>query len=197
MKTIKRLEISKNKPWLILGKGPSFSKIWDIHLEDYYLFGLNHVINKIYCNLALFIDLEVIKNLYTWDCDNLIVPYHPHLNCRPTNRTLKEWIVVESYLEFFANGDRLYTYDLSTYKGNDKIGGTEIRTRYFSAESAFRILINAGVKQIHSLGIDGGTEYANEFSDLKPLTNGRKNFNDQFKEINSLIEMNNIEYKAL
>lgn len=198
MKSIFNIPIDNDKPWLILGKGPTFSRVLDLNTNSYYLFGLNDTINYLYCEIGHFIDLDVIKRLNSFDCQYLIVPWHPHINNRPTKRTLKDWINEEPFLEHYENSGRLYSYNLSTWKNDSGIKGYPlIKTKYFSAESAFRILIEKGIKTIYSLGIDGGSDYAKEFSHLKPLTNTRKSFDDQFLEINRMVKEHGINYFAL
>lgn len=197
IKSITNLSINNDRPWLILGKGPSFSRIVDINTNSYFTFGLNHVVNHIYCDMLHIIDLEVFDDIHTIECTYLIIPWHPHLNNRPTNRDLEDWIDERPYLKHFERNNRLFTYNLSTWKGERLSGFPIIETKYFSAEAAFRILIEAGVKIIYSLGIDGGTKYAEEFDYLKPLTNKRKSFDDQFKEINKIIKKSGITYHAL
>jgi len=197
MKSITNLPITDNRAWLILGKGPTFERLIDINTNSYYLFGLNDTVNYVYCTIGHFIDLDVILRLKGYDCEYLVVPWHPHVNNSPTNRTLKDWIKENKYLEHYENNGRLFTYNLSTWKQDHLEGYPVIKTRYFSAEAAFRILILKKIKTIYSLGIDGGIEYAREFKRLNPLTNGRKSFDDQFKEINKIVEESLVTYHAL
>jgi hypothetical protein len=196
------LEVKTDKPWLILGKGPSFSCVYDTDLSRYYTLGLNHVNNIVSCTLALIIDLEVLSSDFIEKTQKVLVPWHPHINFRPSKITLKELLCTNYYLEYLENSDRLYTYDLSTWRRFDngikyKNHRPIISAKYFSSEAAFGILINKGVKEIYSLGLDGGKEYAREFKHIKPLTNGRKNFDYQFIEINKLVEKHKITYQAL
>lgn len=51
-----------NKPWLIIGKGPSFDKLKDINIEDFYSFSLNNSITKLNkVDIAHLIDFDVFE----------------------------------------------------------------------------------------------------------------------------------------
>ncbi len=199
--------ILKDKPWLIVGKGPSFSKIWDTNLQKYYIFSLNHTASIIPCDIAHAIDLEVLDSKFVSNCKKAVLPWHPHLNCKVQRKTLKEFALENPYLDELEAQNKLYHYNLSTYKSvciNNSFGSPDkirpyvtIKAKYFSGEAAFHILIEAGIRTIHSIGIDGGTEYASDFYHLKPLTNSQPTFNLQFDRINELIARYNIQYKAL
>ena len=47
------------KPWLVLGKGQTFSRRGEFPLEDYLLMGLNNVVNEQSVDVAHIIDIEV------------------------------------------------------------------------------------------------------------------------------------------
>lgn len=189
--SLNKLEIKTDLPWLILGKGPSFSRIGSIDLTSFYTLGLNETVNFVECSLAHFIDIEVAKNINLKNKHSLfIVPFHPHLKNRPTTENLDQHKERLSFLRMLNFEERLFTYNLSTYKGHILHKGTPyIKAKYFSVEAAFRILANAGVRVIYTLGIDGGTSYADCFLERGyiPLTNGRKSFDDQFIELHSIV----------
>lgn len=199
MQAFINLQLNKDKPWLILGKGPSFSKVWDLNLNEYYTLGLNHVNNIISCDLSLIVDLEVLGPDFVEKSRKILIPWHPHVNFKPTKKTLKELISSNYYLEALEDAGKLYTYNLSTWKHNFgktwAYFGPPIHAKYFSSEAAFNVLIALGITEIRSLGIDGGRKYSIEFNHLRPLENGRKNFDEQFKEIEKITS--GINYQAL
>lgn len=202
IQTINKLTIKRDKPWLIVGKGPSFSRIWDIDLSHYYIFCLNETINQVErCDIGHVIDLEILPRLEKWHCKGprkFLIPYYPHLKCKVVDRCLPACIDHYFYLKQMDYEERLYTYNLSTYKGNFvHPQATYIKARYFSVEAAFRILANFGVRQIYTLGIDGGTKYAKEFKDLKPLTNGQPSFDKQFIEIKRIVDSHKMSWIIL
>lgn len=191
--------IKTDKPWLVLGKGPTFSRVWDINWNEYYTLGLNHVNTILNCDLSLIVDLDVLGPDFVEKSKKVLVPWHPHIDFKPSKKTLKELLSVNYYLEALEDAGKLYTYNLSTYKHNFgktwKYYGPIIRAKYFSSEAAFNVLIALGITEIRSLGIDGGKRYAKEFEYLKPLQNKRKNFDDQFKEIMKITS--GINYQVL
>lgn len=173
-----------DKPWLIIGKGPTFSKIHELNLNDYYTFGLNHVSYLIPVTIAHCIDFNVVTSRF-YNCEFALLPWHPHINFKATKKTLQELVLSNETLQDIDIDGRLYYYDCSTYARGPVGGRPVIKVKYFSAEAAFGILEKLGVERnnIFTIGIDGGKSYAEEFNFLKPLQNGRKSFNDQFKYI--------------
>jgi hypothetical protein len=55
--------------------------------------------------------------------------------------------------------------------------------RYFSAVAAVNLLAVSGVREIFTIGVDGGSSYAPDFDKKTLLVNGRASFDVQFKEI--------------
>lgn len=169
--------IKIDKPWLLLGKGPSFSRVWDLDLSQYYTLGLNHVSLILSCDICSLVDIDVLS--LSIQTQALFVPVHPHYQFRARAKIL-------AYEDIFPHCDpkKVFVYNLSTWKQNHEEHYPIINARYFSSEAAISILRLLGVKlqNIYALGIDGGQQYAQEFLDLglQPLTNGRKTFSDQF-----------------
>lgn len=186
------LKLDTTKPWLILGKGPSFSKITtgEINPNDYNLFGLNHVAEILPVNLTSIIDIEVLSLTIIKNSNKIIMPWHPHRKCLAIVYTLVDWLSgnYEPYktkglmLEAEQQGKLLW-YNLSTWKHFHRAPFPIVETKFFSVEAAIEILAALGIKEINLLGIDGGKEYSAQFSYLTPLENTRDSFDDQFREI--------------
>lgn len=49
------------RPWLVLGKGPSFEKLSQYNLSDFDSMSLNHVIGKVRVTAAHVLDLDVVQ----------------------------------------------------------------------------------------------------------------------------------------
>jgi hypothetical protein len=193
----KNYELKTDKPWLIIGKGPSFEKINDIDLTKYYTFGLNEVCQIIPCDIGHFIDDEVLSHNFIKNCKAIVSPVRPHQNCRVSNRYLVSWYFIP-YEEQLTALKKLYCYNCSTYKGASFIEfGPTVKVRYFSVEAAFRLLALQGLKVIHTLGIDGGKSYAKDFNHIKPLRNGRESFDEQFRELAAIITKFNLTWLPL
>ena len=75
-----------------------------------------------------------------------------------------------------------------------------IKSGYFSAEVAVNLLIENGVRQIRTLGVDGGTAYANSFQDLSEttrLSNAHDNYDKQFRGIARQMILKDLDYAPL
>ncbi|MFN2526108.1 MAG: hypothetical protein ABR505_07575, partial [Actinomycetota bacterium] len=75
-----------DKSWLVLGKGPTFSRRSEFALEDYNLLGLNHVVREIQLDVAHAIDVDVVASCadkLAQNCRWLLMPRRPHTNNSP------------------------------------------------------------------------------------------------------------------
>ena len=187
MKHFKQLQtvFPNERPWLVLGKGPTLERIVNVNLNDYYILGLNHVINYgIPVDISLFIDLEVCSLEFVEANTYILAPYHCHFNFKPRTRLFTNII-----------SSKIYYFDCSTWKG-DPVVRPIIRAKYNCAEAAFDILRHWGVKNIYSLGIDGGITYAS-FIQEKPLTNGQPNFDKQLGQLKIICRQGNMKWTRL
>lgn len=179
-------EIDKNLPWLILGKGPSLNQYDpNIHNYSYNILALNHVGRYVNADICIYHDNEVEHISIANRCKYILKPYHPHIKFKPYS------------LANTPLWNNIYYFNLSTWKGKRKSDSPVIKARYNVAESAFHILALFGIKEIRTLGVDGGKEYSKIFSYLKPLTNGQPNFDKQFVEINKICKKFGINYSPL
>jgi lipopolysaccharide biosynthesis glycosyltransferase len=191
-----------DKPWLILGKGPTYSKIGDINLFEYNTLSLNHVVREQKVNIAHIIDIDVVESCASYlksNCDWLIMPMHPHVSNRPSEiLTLEDWKNSIPILAELDRQNKLIWYDLSL--GEKAQTASEIEVHYFSSEAALGILAKMGVKTIRSLGVDGGKKYSKTFLDLDTetkLANGQPTFDLQFEKLEAIAEANNLDYRPI
>jgi lipopolysaccharide biosynthesis glycosyltransferase len=190
------------KPWLILGKGPTFAKLKEIDLNEYNTFSLNHVVREQKVNVAHIIDIDVVEacaeHLRT-NCDWLIMPRRPHVSCRPSEiLTLEDWKSSIPVLRDLDEAGRLVCYDLSL--GEPAKDDSAVEVHYFSSEAALGILARMGAKTVCSLGVDGGRKYGQRFVDLNSetkLVNGQPSFDLQFEKLEKIAEDNQIDYRPL
>ena len=206
MEYFRKIKLDRTKPWLIVGKGPTFKKIYKIQ-KDFNIFGLNHVAKIIDCDITHFIDIDVLDLDIIKHSKILLCPWHLHENSKIMWKTLPYHINNES---FFSIADKkLYWYNCSTWKKSHyypyyaplqrvHVSDT-IKVQFFSAEAAFQILGMLGVKKVYSLGIDGGVNYAKDFVKLllAPFKNTRKTFDDQFQMIEATLKQFNMEWEKL
>jgi len=190
-----------SKPWLLLGKGPTFQKIKSVDLTPYFVCSLNHVVRELPVTLAHIIDIDVVA-----DCADAIdrnarflaVPYRPHFQNSPCEKTIEDCIHEIPILKKLNDENRLIWYNLSSSPARE--GSPVIKAKFFSAEAALNLLVAAGVKVVRSLGIDGGRTYSRAFDDLRDktlLANGHQSFDKQFKGICETIRKSGVFYAPL
>jgi len=192
----------KGKPWLILGKGPSYQYIRESNFNDFYTCSLNHVVREHAVDLAHIIDIDVVSDCAEAIGGNakyLVLPFFPHVNHVPTSKCVLDFIDEIAVLKKLKNEGRLIWYNLSSSK--KRVGSSpRIVAKFFSAEAAVNILAECGATTIRSLGIDGGNSYEKHFEDLKAktlLANTHASFDIQFKEIARTIRTKEIFYAPL
>jgi hypothetical protein len=186
------------KPWLILGKGPTFERRGEHRLGDYNLLGLNNVVGEMKVDVAHIIDIDVLErcaDALAENCRYLLMPRRPHVRVKPGERLLEAFVAELPALRELDREGRLVWYNART---SAPIGASPVvRVRSFSSEAAIDILGKMGVLKIRSLGIDGGTGYAREFKGLVPLENGLPSFDAQFREIEDIVHDHAIDYDPL
>jgi hypothetical protein len=195
-------DVNKSRPWLILGKGPSFSKRREFDLSPYHTLSLNHAVREQVVTVAHMIDLDVVdtcgETIFT-NTEYLVLPWFPHVNNLPGRRSLEELARMNTVLRMLNEQGRLLWYNHS--RARERRGDSPVvRVRYFSAEAAVNLLAQAGVRKIRSLGVDGGAAYSEDFRDLKDktlLSNRRSSFDRQFEEIARTISVTGIDYAPL
>lgn len=166
------------KPWLVIGKGPSFDNIGKVDLDKYHIVGLNHVMYKVDCLLGHAIDLEVLSSSEKPKCKFLVMPMEPHVRFKPCGDSLDNLFKVKS-----ATVDvPVLWYNSSRSLPLMIRSGPMVRVKLFSAVAVVNLLANAGVKEIFTLGVDEGTKYSKEFDVSDKLSNGRLSFDGQKKE---------------
>jgi hypothetical protein len=189
------------RPWLILGKGPSFERLRDYELSRYSLMSLNHVVDSVKVIAAHMIDIDVVNSCYESIQNNaevLVLPWVPHKDNRPGNYNLSELIEESEFLaQMNSEGRLLYYHHLP----NQMFGGDPlVNVKYFSAEAAIDLLAKAGVSQLRTLGVDGGSSYSSSFSHLTEktlLSNGRRTFNKQFESFAEIIMNTGVDLAPL
>ena len=193
---------AKSRPWLIFGKGPSFSKRHVFDLSHFYTLSLNHAVREQPVTVAHIIDFDVVEacgNSLETNAEFVVLPWVPHVNNRAGGKTLLDLLPTSAVLQRLDRQHRLLYYNLSTGQ-YERSGSPVVPVRYFSSEAALNLLTMAGVRQVRSLGIDGGADYSRDFADLKEktlLANSRSSFNKQFEEIAKTILRTGVDYAPL
>jgi hypothetical protein len=189
------------KPWLILGKGPTFQKVAEVDLTAYHVCSLNHVVREFPVTLAHIIDIDVVGDCAAEIDRNaqfLAMPYRPHMKNFPSDKTLPELIAEYPVLEKLDREGRLLWYNLSS--SAPQPGFPVIKAKFFSAEAALNLLVASGARTVRSLGVDGGARYSGQFDDLATrtlLANGHQNFDKQFPGICETLRSTGVFYAPL
>ncbi len=202
MEYFRKIKYNITKPWLILGKGPTFKKYKNSLSEEYNIFGLNHVACLVKCDIVHFIDADVLTRAIFVNSDNILCPWHLHENNKVMWKTLPH--LIKNEVLFGACQSKIYWYNCSTWKRGHYITPMTkreevVKVRYFSAEAAFQILGMLGIKKVYSLGIDGGGAYAVAFIKLglMPFRNQRETFDEQFEMIDKTLKQFNMTWEKL
>jgi hypothetical protein len=192
------------RPWLLLGKGPTFSRRAEFDLGAFNLFGLNHVVRELPVDVAHVVDVDVVTACAERLLANarwLVMPRHPHVDCKPDpGRRLESFFASHPVLRQFSEQGRLVWYDLRS-KTCPALGESPpIKVRFFSSEAALRLLARMGANTVRSLGIDGGRAYSPSFGDVQQqtlLANRQPTFDLQFAEIDKIVRECGLDYAPL
>ncbi len=199
LSALKRLGIDTGRPWLILGKGPSFSRYNSEQFHDFSTLSLNHAVKNCRPDLAHFIDLDAFlacASEATAHARAVVMPWQPHVKNVATDKTLEQLFASVEPLAHLAREGRLFTYNLSTGSA-PRLGEPIIRVTNFSAEAAINLLAAKGARKMRTLGVDGGKSYAGSFSSLVDqtlLSNGQTSFDTQFAEFARSTFTHNLDF---
>ncbi|MBC8416860.1 hypothetical protein H8E06_00840 [bacterium] len=201
MKHIEEYLKSSDKPVLFVGKGPSFDLKDKILLSKYNVIALNHSLEKLdgadMCNI---IDIDVVddlgEQLYE-KAKNVSLPFCPHVKWKATSKTLPEFIKEYDVLQRLENEGRLYFYNLSSGPVRHD-AGILYPACINSGDTLYNIVGQTKPREkVYSIGVDGGSNYSEEFSHITPLRNGRASFDDQDPYIEKFSAQNSTEFIRL
>ena len=179
-----------DRPWLVVGKGPSFERRAEVHFDAFHTMSLNHVVAELPVDVAHIMDLDVVvacADALRTNCRYLVMPRIPHIAQAPSRFRLEDFFDAVPVLRELDAAGRLVWY--SAAPAPVPGAGEPVPVRYFSAEAAIGILGEMGARDVRTLGIDGGTQYGGSFGHLDRVTrlvNGRPSFDAQFAEIEKI-----------
>ena len=195
-------DFSAETTWLILGKGPSFTKRREFDLGQFKTISLNHAAREQPVDLAHVIDADVLQDCgesIEKNASALVMPWYPHVNNVAGGKTLGELCDEIRTLRRVREQGRLLWYNLDSAPAVHEASPV-VPVKWNSAEAVLRMLAMAGARRVRSLGIDGGATYAEEFADLKDKTllkSGHPNFDGQFTAMAQIIAQTGIDYAPL
>lgn len=188
--------------WLILGKGPSFSKSRQYDLSQFKTISLNHAVREQPVELAHMIDADVLQHCgdaIEKNAGRLVMPWYPHVNNVAGGKTLGELHDESPLLRRLSEQGRLLWYNLDSAPAVHEASPV-VPVKWNSAEAVLRLLAMAGARHVRSLGVDGGASYSEEFADLEDKTllkSGHPDFDGQFAEMARIIAQSGIDYAPL
>jgi hypothetical protein len=197
----------------VVGKGPSAARLNSVDFNRYNVLTLNHACIAVHrclarIDLAHFVDIEAFEDcgrqlatLMTPTC----LPWFPHRKNKAQLATLKLLadlaceVCLEHPLHWLYSHRLLHSYNATTAPrgshSNHKL--VQVRLRAFGSVGAFNLLAAAGIRQIASIGVDGGTGYAPQFDPSTHLKNGQPSFDAQLPEIERTVKANDITWTRL
>jgi hypothetical protein len=188
--------LADDRPWLIVGKGPTSDHLSSFDTSKYRCLTLNHACKVVEPAAAHFVDVEAFEacRTYLFPPTLVLMPWHPHHRFHPSIKAVIDWPAIAT----LAADARLGTYNATTAGKLPKHPDVPtIRLTSFGATAAFNLLIAAGVRAIFSIGVDGGTGYGAAFDPADRLANGRKSFDAQTCFIRDSVQRNKVRWVRL
>ena len=130
------------KPWLILGKGPSFSQRHQFELTNFHLLGLNHVARELPVAVSHAIDIEVVEMCgkeIERNAEYFVMPWIPAVGMQPGELDLSGWLAFNPTFHRLDQENRLLWYNLRTAPRMNGFSPI-VDACYFSAEAALNLL---------------------------------------------------------
>jgi hypothetical protein len=202
--------------YLIVGKGPSSDGFKSAYLrlsmasKTVRVITLNDACKLVRRpDIAHFIDVEAADRCSGVEASYVLVPVVMHKNSKSFINVVDALgdgaeegglsPFVPEIVKRANEAGRLIVYDkvpVEAGRWHWKSEGV-LPVRYFSAEAAFGFCAVLGIKKVHSIGIDGGSNYGASFAGLTPLTNGQKDFNAQLQPIADICAHFGMEWERL
>lgn len=207
--------LTSDTPWLLLGKGPSAAHYFPELAHQHPVFALNHAMRGVAATIGHAVDIEVFDDLGEADLtrvEYLCLPWVPHVRLwrplyagktlfGPGSLTLPQYCKRNPLLESYRRRGRLLAYNLASSAPERRHPALPtIHGKTFSAALAVRLLAQAGVRRIRTLGVDGGSEYSAVFADIasrRKLQTAQTNFDIQFTEIAETMHHEGLDFGPL
>lgn len=181
-------------PWLVLGKGPTFTRHGEFDLSKFRTLGLNHVCDARPVDIAHIIDLECLEDLgeRLLRAKFLVCPWHPHRGHSPQKQTLADHCRRLPALARLSEEGRLLHYHLlwaekfASRPADEPIVGVA----NYSVHPAVNLVIGSGLRGVFTLGIDGGKTRSKEFAGQPAGVAQRVGYDRQFKELSRIARVN-------
>jgi len=156
---IKNINIIKNifssyKKSIIFGKGPTLKYIEKDDNKDTLFICINNSINYIKkCDLLVCNDIESFNQINLdnlSNCNNILIPYHIHINCKP-NKNITYKNVISKINNFFTGNLIIYNLRTAPIKYNNFISLFSATT---SVHTGFEFILKF-IKNIKTINFYG------------------------------------------
>lgn len=189
------------RPWLLLGKGPSFEERKHYDLRPYATLAINHVVREMPVEAVSAVNFDVVRECEHAIYQNsrwLLMPRYPHTITGDAPALLESYFDTIPVLKALADEGRLVWYNLSS----DTIvpGSPVVLNCGFSVGILFNLLGALGAHRLRTLGVDGGLAYAGSFADMEDrtkLANGMKSYDFQFGDMMKAVRRYGLDYAPL
>ena len=189
------------RPWLILGKGPSLDQAGQHDTEDYIRIALNDAAASHTAEFIHIIDLDVFSRCgdeLDPCASTLIMPWMPHAaypkygkettDYRISGHNLQELSSSHPHIKRFAEAGKLLFYNLADCPEiRRNPAGITVDHFSFSAPVVIDLLGRSGVRKIRTLGVDGGRMHGGipreGTEDSSVQTSVSSKYDIQFREI--------------
>src|SRR4051794_12821065 len=102
-------ENDAGRPWLILGKGPSLSKLPQFATSDYSLISLNHAVRDACVDVAHFVDWDAFCDVAERCVSHArftVLPWQPHIDFKPSRKNLSQLVATHPFARKLAEQGR-------------------------------------------------------------------------------------------
>jgi hypothetical protein len=201
MKPVRHLQDRiAGRPVLVLGKGPSLTAdALDAARAGHFVIGINEVASLHRVDAAFCIDIEPLERILDGVAAEgaaLILPWRPNkrthaggARSRPMRETLVDLAAARPALAAIEAAGQLF-YFHTLFAGADGMDNL-FRPNLVSLSALLQILASAGTSRISTLGIDGGTGYAQGL-DVGPRTQLGQGYSKQFAILKDICMKNGL-----
>ena len=183
------------KPWLVLGKGPSVDKVESVELRKYNVWSINQTLRLIpRADVWACSDYECFTDIPTGMIYSqfFYMQSTPRWRNKPDSGNIHTFINHNYSLKALEKMDMVFSLD---FNGEERLFPEESFTMDISGAMAFQILGRLGVKEIHSLGLDGGEGRSEQFNESHKIDGN--SYDLHFERVRHWVNFYNINWVRL
>lgn len=178
--------LPKNDKWLIVGSGPSLDHIDDFDCSDYGIISLNSTQKIVpHSNISIFSHFESVigcwNNLDRSDFIYIANPIHAGFRCIPLKAV--DMFNNEDFIRYLPNKVRFFEKESSL--NGFKVRSHTLFCEHTIASAALSLLSRNGIKEVWTIGIDGGEGHAVSLGDIREYSDDKLipvNYEKAYKE---------------